>query len=108
MHLAALDVRVDQLLNLPFVLLVVHRVGVALLHGITELHEEGQIVLVPFDLFLRRVLMEYDGRKRYLQRPGKGPQLFVEERAPVLLAQDIAEVRWIRKMPLITCRFILM
>ena len=35
--------------------------------------------------------MEYDGRKRHLQRPGKGPQLFVEERAPVLFAQDIAE-----------------
>ena len=35
--------------------------------------------------------MEYDGRKRYLQRPGKGPQLFVEERAPILLAQNIAE-----------------
>ena len=83
--------RVDQLLNLPFVLLVVHRVGVTFLHGITELHEEGQIVLVSFDLFLRRVLMEYNRRERHLQRPGKGPQLFVEERAPLLLAQNIAE-----------------
>ena len=91
LHLTALDMRVDQLLNLPFVLLVVHRVGVALLHGVAQLEEEGQIVLVPLDELLGRTLMEGYRRERHLQRPGKGPQLLVEEHAPVLLAQDIAE-----------------